>query len=351
MAQAQDKSQRQQLFDELHDAIGNWVLKDQKHKDDLLIQVAALTEACGVYENALAHAVKKAKQRPSLRNKDKKPPGNWRWVFLCEWQIAAMDPANVHEPLVTVLETTPAMGFWAENLPFDPLGRMMYYYGPEVSYGTRAEPRNPDSLPPGPASAEETLMCKSALIAVMCDEPTHRESADRLTPDGFLDWPASLWDAINICDPTPLTDKDFNLKTARISDTWKDVQAAFAEKRQTPPADEIPRSCSHSKDFTTVTWYGSPYYFNPTQAKCVSLLWAEWCTNPTGKNALHQRTIRDGIESDNSDFRLSQVFRNDPAWDRMIYALGTGRFYLAEPKKRAKKPTHKTSGRKLRIPE
>ena len=97
------------------------------------------------------------------------------------------------------------------------------------------------------------------------------------------------------------------------------------------------QECHHTSDFSKVTWYGTEYHFNETQAKCVSLLWREWEEDSDGKPTLHQRTIRDNIGSDNADFRLAHVFRlregggMHPAWKGMIHGDGKGLFYLAEP--------------------
>ena len=110
-------------------------------------------------------------------------------------------------------------------------------------------------------------------------------------------------------------------------------------------------NCTHTQDFSTVAWYGEEYHFNTTQSKCVEKLWAEWEKNPDGRPALHQRTIRDAIGSENADFRLIHVFRQKgemhPAWGTMIHALGDGRFYLGKPLP-AKKKNRRRIPRKRR---
>ncbi|NLZ05578.1 MAG: hypothetical protein GXY19_10430 [Phycisphaerae bacterium] len=93
--------------------------------------------------------------------------------------------------------------------------------------------------------------------------------------------------------------------------------------------------CEHTEDFASVTWYGSDFQFNPTQARCVGVLWRAWQRLADRAPAVHQRTIRDEIESQNADFRLAHVFRSagvmHPAWGTMIHSAGGGRFYLDKP--------------------
>jgi hypothetical protein len=112
---------------------------------------------------------------------------------------------------------------------------------------------------------------------------------------------------------------------------------------------EAPPDCSHTADFSSVTWYGERYEFNETQAKCVAALWPEWEKDPDGKAALHQKTIRYTLKSENADFRLIHVFRHGkkphPAWGHMIHPLGHGKFCLGKPPAAGKQPSRKTTPR------
>jgi len=111
---------------------------------------------------------------------------------------------------------------------------------------------------------------------------------------------------------------------------WCDVAPGEADTDEEEELD-----VEHSEDFTTVTWYGEKFTFNTTQAQCVALLWAEWKKDPKSNMALHQRTIRDWIQSSNANFRLSHVFRVNgkahPAWGRMIHGNDQASFYLGKP--------------------
>ena len=115
-----------------------------------------------------------------------------------------------------------------------------------------------------------------------------------------------------------------------------DAQAAPPQGQGAPPAPQK-TDCSYTKDFSTVWWYGEEHHFNETEAACIRALWAAWegNTKPTDKPALHQKTIRTQIKSENSDFRLIHVFRHgkkmNPAWGRMIHRLRPGTFYLSRP--------------------
>jgi hypothetical protein len=83
----------------------------------------------------------------------------------------------------------------------------------------------------------------------------------------------------------------------------------------------------HSKDFTSVHWFGVDHAFTKAQAAAVEKLWAAW-TNGTptlaGENLTEQR-------------RLIDVFRskgkNHPAWGTMIVESSKGIYRLAGPEK------------------
>ena len=90
---------------------------------------------------------------------------------------------------------------------------------------------------------------------------------------------------------------------------------------------------THSRDFTTVQWYGAPYTFTKTQTACVKVLWEEWeRQTPT----VSQETILEAAGSAGSNLR--DVFKAKkgmhPAWGTMIVEAGKGCFRLQEPEKR-----------------
>lgn len=85
---------------------------------------------------------------------------------------------------------------------------------------------------------------------------------------------------------------------------------------------------THSEGFQVVFWptpgvpNPPPHRFNPTQARCVEILWAAWVRG----ESVHQQTIWKALESDNRSFKLLHVFRvvrtgkttRHPAWGSMI---------------------------------
>jgi len=104
--------------------------------------------------------------------------------------------------------------------------------------------------------------------------------------------------------------------------------------------------CRHSKDFTSVVWYGTRYRFNKTQARCVRILWQGWETDCP---SVSQETLGEAIGSSSSQFRLRDIFRatsrkgktgstrriqRHAAWGTMIVSDGKGIFRLASPSRK-----------------
>jgi hypothetical protein len=106
---------------------------------------------------------------------------------------------------------------------------------------------------------------------------------------------------------------------------------------QTPPADgsafvaaeSLREQATHSTDFRSVSWYGTPHEFTELQAACVKVLWEAMDNiTPTVGDA----TILEEVES-NAE-RLGLVFRDHAAWGTMIVEGQTkGTHRLAEPPK------------------
>jgi len=232
-------------------------------------------------------------------------------------------------------------------------------------------PRHPD-----PDYQKEQLLLDCALLVVAHDAtvtPTKRiyhqgtyEGA-YFDCDSFCQTLTERLDALDRNGDLQRAWDDVKSYAAAYRDAARSAQIVVARMgKENPSATEGAGNrkptpdCTHTADFSTVTWYGETFHFNEAEAKCIAALWAEWEKNPDGKAALHQKTIRRIIKSENADFRLIHVFRHKagqhPAWGRMIHALGNGMFYLAKPtsshtgKKRPKKNTPK-SRRKSRIPE
>lgn len=106
------------------------------------------------------------------------------------------------------------------------------------------------------------------------------------------------------------------------------------ETAEPAPAD-IPASrtneleCSHSPDFTSVTWFGVRHVFKPgQQTAVVKALWQAWeSDNPTiGLHALAEM-----VDSDATTFRLDHVFRGHIALRTMISTVHRGVYALTEP--------------------
>lgn len=92
--------------------------------------------------------------------------------------------------------------------------------------------------------------------------------------------------------------------------------------------------CSHSPDFTSVTWYGTAYRFSAgLQARVVELLWGAW---KSGTPTVSQSAIGERLDSEANRFRLSEVFRGrrdgqpHPAFGTMIQSSGKGVYQLVD---------------------
>ena len=93
--------------------------------------------------------------------------------------------------------------------------------------------------------------------------------------------------------------------------------------------DQRSRDRSHSPDFSSVRWGGMVYDFpSGMQRVSVRMLWESW---EAGGLAVAQATIGEAAGSASDRFRLSDAFRNHPAWGRLIVPAGRGLFRLADP--------------------
>lgn len=86
---------------------------------------------------------------------------------------------------------------------------------------------------------------------------------------------------------------------------------------------------SHSPDFTSVVWFGTPYTFaKGNQAESVRVLWEAM---ELGGHSVSQETIQARIDSSAETFRLAHVFRAHTAWGSMIQPAEKGCYRLVPP--------------------
>jgi hypothetical protein len=110
-----------------------------------------------------------------------------------------------------------------------------------------------------------------------------------------------------------------------------ELAAALATSRPDLLAGFLPileklKPCRHGPDFASVRWQGKPYQFSTLQSAAVRILWEAW---ENGTPDVRQETILTEIGSDAN--KLSDVFRDNPAWGSMIVPGGfRGTFRLAE---------------------
>jgi hypothetical protein len=84
----------------------------------------------------------------------------------------------------------------------------------------------------------------------------------------------------------------------------------------------------HSKDFASVRWFGTDYFFTASQGACIKVLFEAW-RNDTPE--LRQETILNEAGLDSTS--IKDLFKNHPAFGSMITPGSTkGSFRLCEPK-------------------
>ena len=66
----------------------------------------------------------------------------------------------------------------------------------------------------------------------------------------------------------------------------------------------------HNADYTMVNWFGTEYTFAlGVQSQVVEVLWKEWENTGLG---LHQQTIREHVDAEKDNFKMTTAFRNNP---------------------------------------
>jgi len=112
-----------------------------------------------------------------------------------------------------------------------------------------------------------------------------------------------------------------------------------ASKPKPAAAPVEPAKRTHSDDFTMVKWDETEYTFSPgLQAGAMKALWRAFETTGLG---LHQETIRESIDAERDHFRLSNVFRDHPAYGVIIQSCGEGIYRLGKPDAKAQSPKRK----------
>lgn len=89
--------------------------------------------------------------------------------------------------------------------------------------------------------------------------------------------------------------------------------AADAEEANVVVERPDPHAPSHSPDFATVTWNGVMYPLTPKQRIIIACLWRAW---ENGSTYVGGAYLLERADSDQS--RMSHVFRDSPAWKKLI---------------------------------
>jgi hypothetical protein len=109
---------------------------------------------------------------------------------------------------------------------------------------------------------------------------------------------------------------------AMCAEVLRNWQSKAGTGKEPCTANDEELKAKHSADFRSVLWYGTEYYFTPTQAACVKVLWREW---ESGTPEIGDGTILEDPEVEAEAKRLIDVFRDrksstgyHPAWNTMI---------------------------------
>lgn len=79
----------------------------------------------------------------------------------------------------------------------------------------------------------------------------------------------------------------------------------------------------HSDDFRSVAWFGKMHCFSPGQAVIVRELWKAWRHGTPFVGAAILLEAADMVSD-----KISQVFKESPAWGTMIRTDGKGIYWL-----------------------
>ena len=86
---------------------------------------------------------------------------------------------------------------------------------------------------------------------------------------------------------------------------------ANRESNEIGSSDDV----AHSDDFRSMRWFGITYSFTPNQAAVMKVLYEHWVK---GVPEIGQETLLLAIDPEAPPDRLSMVFRNHPAWMKVI---------------------------------
>ncbi len=82
----------------------------------------------------------------------------------------------------------------------------------------------------------------------------------------------------------------------------------------------------HSEDFSEVYWFGKPFYFTPIKSRVIAALWQAW---QNGTPVLSSRFLANAAACETQ--KLSDIFKDDPAWGLMVQFDGVGKYWLQPP--------------------
>lgn len=125
--------------------------------------------------------------------------------------------------------------------------------------------------------------------------------------------------------PTLVEKKIRSLNQAKQLQAFLTLQ--YSELREATLTQIIARlsPARHSIDFRSVRWYGVDYVFTPAQSLIVQALWNAW-ENKTPRMGARALLRAADMISD----KISDLFKEHPAWNVMIHTDNKGNYWLKE---------------------
>lgn len=177
--------------------IDGLIRRNPANEDFVWRGLQTLRQIKAEYDLALKKAYKAAQKDPKLQTKDLHPGEGWEWVCKNPAELAALDERNLGKngwvKIPPELDQGGYICFWTQELPFDPVSWISYYYG-YWEQGIWLGPK-----PKEPPTEEERLACEYALFVIIYDNAREIPDCDRFIGRETLSdrlWPDSLWVAI-----------------------------------------------------------------------------------------------------------------------------------------------------------
>ena len=182
-----------------------------------------------------------------------------------------------------------------------------------------------ESCATGNPSIAKSLEPKAALFALWCRV---KETGIDPTPVTELVREAMAFVRPSLRYGTPTTNRSepinrlaFAFDLLQQADEWAlahrlKMETEASNTMRSNNKDEV----KHSTDFRSVRWFGTVYSFTVNQAPVVRMLYEHW---QAGTPDVSDETLLSSVDPEAPPARLSTLFRDHPAWGKMIVPGGS----------------------------